>query len=283
MTEINRCAKQLDLSARDTASQADELAASTSRQKEALEMTATALHQMSIAANEVSGSCASAANLANDTQEASEHGRKVMAESVESVNELSGIIHKASQRIDMLDSESENITSILAVIRGIAEQTNLLALNAAIEAARAGEHGRGFAVVADEVRALSIRTSDSTEEITTQLDKLRKMTEEISKSMHLSLSRTDETVELTQSAQSKFTDITFSVQNISDLNTQIATAAEEQQAVAESITRSVADIKTAADSVSLVANEASENGDRVNQLSGQLTELVGKFKVSSVS
>ena len=169
--------------------------------------------------------------------------------------------------------------SILSVIRGIAEQTNLLALNAAIEAARAGDRGRGFAVVADEVRALSQRTSESTEEIATQLSTLRKMSDQVSKEMAASLNRTHKTVELAHSAQQQFSEITSSIVNISDLNTQIATAAEEQQHVAEDINRNVVEIKNAADDVSDNAQSGHQNGERLNQLSHLLTDLVGKFKV----
>ncbi|MDK1290581.1 methyl-accepting chemotaxis protein [Pseudoalteromonas umbrosa] len=277
--QINHCAQQVNQTALTTAGQADELTGSTSAQQQSLEMAATAINEMAATANEVASSCANAAELATQTQHASELGQTVITETVDSVAELSGVINRATSDITKLDSESENIMSILSVIRGIAEQTNLLALNAAIEAARAGEHGRGFAVVADEVRALSQRTSESTEEIASQLDKLRKMTEGVSTDMTNSLERTEKTVELTHSAQNQFIEITQSIQNISDLNTQIATAAEEQQHVAEDINRNVVEIKNAADSVSIIASDTCDNGDKMTGLSKQLTELVGKFKV----
>ncbi|AOT06432.1 methyl-accepting chemotaxis protein [Pseudoalteromonas luteoviolacea] len=277
--QINHCAQQVNHTALTTAGQADELTGSTSAQQQSLEMAATAINEMAATANEVASSCANAAELAAQTQQASELGQTVITETVDSVAELSGVINRATSDITKLDSESENIMSILSVIRGIAEQTNLLALNAAIEAARAGEHGRGFAVVADEVRALSQRTSESTEEIASQLDKLRKMTEGVSTDMTNSLERTEKTVELTHSAQNQFIEITQSIQNISDLNTQIATAAEEQQHVAEDINRNVVEIKNAADSVSMIASDTCDNGDKMTGLSKQLTELVGKFKV----
>jgi len=279
VTQINECAQNVSDTSAQTSSQAAQLSGSTSQQQQALEMAATAINEMAATANEVSASCANAAELASQTQQASELGQSVISKTVDSVVSLSKVITKATKDINQLDAESENIMSILSVIRGIAEQTNLLALNAAIEAARAGEHGRGFAVVADEVRALSQRTSESTEEIASQLDTLRKMSDQVSKEMTTSLDRTNKTVELAHSAQQQFSEITASIVNISDLNTQIATAAEEQQHVAEDINRNVVEIKNAADDVSEIAHSARGNGDKLNLLSKTLNDLVGKFKV----
>ncbi|WP_287243701.1 methyl-accepting chemotaxis protein, partial [Pseudoalteromonas sp.] len=267
VTQINDCAQNVSDTSAQTSSQAAQLSGSTSQQQQALEMAATAINEMAATANEVSASCANAAELASQTQQASELGQSVISETVDSVVSLSEVITKATQDINQLDAESENIMSILSVIRGIAEQTNLLALNAAIEAARAGDHGRGFAVVADEVRALSQRTSESTEEIASQLDTLRKMSDQVSKEMTTSLNRTNKTVDLAHSAQQQFSEITASIVNISDLNTQIATAAEEQQHVAEDINRNVVEIKNAADDVSEIADSARGNGEKLNLLS----------------
>ena len=279
VTQINQCAQSVTQTAQATSAQATELTDSTTQQQQSLEMAATAINEMAATANEVAASCANAAELASQTQQAAQLGHGVITQTVSSVAELSSTITDANANITQLDSESESIMSILSVIRGIAEQTNLLALNAAIEAARAGEHGRGFAVVADEVRALSQRTSESTEEIASQLDKLRRMTEQVSQEMRKSLDKTEKTVELSQSAQTHFADITESIQTISDVNTQIATAAEEQQHVAEDISRNVVEIKNASDSVTQVANNAAQSGDKLEKLSVKLTDLVGQFKV----
>ena len=279
VTQINECAQNVSKTSSQTSSQAAQLTSSTSQQQQALEMAATAINEMAATANEVSSSCANAADLAVQTQQASDLGQSVITQTVESVVQLCEVINNASADITQLDTESENIMSILSVIRGISEQTNLLALNAAIEAARAGEHGRGFAVVADEVRALSQRTAESTEEVASQLDKLRTMSSKVSKDMQRSIETTNKTVELAHSAQQQFSEITASIVHISDLNTQIATAAEEQQHVAEDINRNVTEIKNAADEVSDIALTTSENGNEMNRLSSILTGLVGKFKV----
>ena len=247
-------------------------------QQLALEQASTAINEMAATANEVASSCASAAASANSTKQSAIEGQSLINKTVSSVSGLSDTIASTEQNVRDLDSESESITTILDVIRGIAEQTNLLALNAAIEAARAGEQGRGFSVVADEVRALSQRTSESTEEIAQQLGKLRNMTQAISKEMSQSLDISSQTVEFTKQAQASFDSITHSVDLISDMNSQIATAAEEQQHVAEEINRNVVDIKTGADEISGLANDADENANSLASLSAALTALVKKFK-----
>jgi methyl-accepting chemotaxis protein len=233
---------------------------------------------MAATANEVAASCANAADSANQTKDAATDGKIVIEKTVDSVQSLSRTLSDSASNIEQLDNESESITSILDVIRGIAEQTNLLALNAAIEAARAGEQGRGFAVVADEVRALSVRTSESTEEISTQLSKLRQMTQSISQEMKSSLQTSSQTVDYTQEAQQAFNSITDSVDLISDMNSQIATAAEEQQHVAEDINRNVVDIKTVADEVAEVSVVAENNAQNLSELATRLNALVGRFK-----
>ena len=278
VNQINDTARSVNNAATHSVSLSSNLTDNTDQQQQALSMAATAINEMAATANEVAQSCANAADIAQQTKDASEQGEQVVTEAVASVSELSDAITSAAKDIAQLANESENITSILDVIRAIAEQTNLLALNAAIEAARAGEHGRGFSVVADEVRALSQRTSQSTEEIAKQLDKLRAMSERVAQEMNQSLSRSEQTVAQADAAQQQFIGINQSVMTISDLNTQIATAAEEQQHVAEDINRNVVDIKNAADEVSEVATQTDVSGQQLEALSKQLSGLVGRFK-----
>ncbi len=277
--EINHSAHHVTDSASSTRGVSNQLKGAITQQQQALELAATAINEMAATANEVAASCANAADSANQTRDAAQTGKAIILDAVSGVTQLEQEIQKASDTIVQLDSESENITSILDVIRGIAEQTNLLALNAAIEAARAGEQGRGFAVVADEVRALSQRTSESTEEIAQQLNKLSTITRNVSQEMQASLSNSRHTVERAEQAQTEFNAISGSVDVMSDLNTQIATAAEQQQHVAEDISQNVVDIKNAVDGVAEVVVSADKNAEELSELATELTALVNKFKV----
>ncbi|MBO9489861.1 methyl-accepting chemotaxis protein [Endozoicomonas sp. G2_1] len=277
--EINESSVNVNQSADQTSALSNNLNNAIQQQLQSLDLSATAINEMAATANEVASSCSTAADSANNTKVAAEEGQQLIEQAVVSVQALGELTQKSAENIQNLDAESENITSILDVIRGIAEQTNLLALNAAIEAARAGEQGRGFAVVADEVRALSQRTYESTEEITKQLGKLQMMTQEVSADMNTSVEKSKQTVSFTQDAKTSFDSITESVDAISEMNTQIAAAAEEQQVVAEDISKNVVEIKMAADDVAGISSEAGDNAHHLTELSSDLNGLVKKFKV----
>lgn len=277
--EINDSATKINGSASETSTVSNKLNRFVHQQQNALESVATAITQMAASSNEVANNCTSAAESAKQTQQTADAGQQVIAQAVKSVKQLGDTLREATTDIDGLHTESENMISILEEIRDIAEQTNLLALNAAIESARAGSQGRGFAVVADEVRALSVRTYESTEEISSQLEKLSAMTQSLSKEMKSGLAESEVTVDFTDETKQAFDSITASVQQISDMNMEIARSSQQQHHVAEGINRNIANIKQAAEEVVEVADKAEENTDHLNKLSTHLSSLVKKFTI----
>ncbi|MEH6470454.1 MAG: PAS domain-containing methyl-accepting chemotaxis protein [Halopseudomonas sp.] len=207
------------------------------------EQIATAMQQMTATVQEVAGNTHSAADAANQANSDVHEGFQIVERAQHSISELSAKIEDVEQEIDTLHQDSQDIGSILDVIRGVAEQTNLLALNAAIEAARAGEQGRGFAVVADEVRALAQRVQSSTDEIQQMIEKLQRGAKKAVDAMHVSRDSADRSVTEAQAAGEALGRIQQSVLQINDLSTQIATAAEQQSAVAEEMSRNIVAIK----------------------------------------
>jgi methyl-accepting chemotaxis protein len=203
----------------------------------------------------------------------------VVTASIHSIEELAKEIGNASNVITNLEQDSENIGSVLDVIRGIAEQTNLLALNAAIEAARAGEQGRGFAVVADEVRTLASRTQQSTQEIQTMIERLQQGAHNAVDVMKASQSRTTDTVGHANKAGEALNSISNYVGDINDMNLQIASAAEQQSAVAEEINQNVVRITDIAQHTSDSMQEIASSSNDLAQLSSNLDTLVSNFKV----
>lgn len=248
-------------------------------QSQEISQVATAMTQMSATVGEVANITHQASALADTCNQESASGSQVVNETIEVINELEGEVQKSATAIDELKSHSENIGTVLDVIKNISEQTNLLALNAAIEAARAGEQGRGFAVVADEVRTLAQRTQASTGEIENLVDSLQKGSQLAFDMMSKSRQKASDTVLKAQEAGKSLDTITQSVSNIADLNTQIAGASEQQSTTTEEVTRNMTNIQAVSEETSEGVRHTSENSKTLNEVGLQLQALVGQFKI----
>ncbi|KAF6692202.1 methyl-accepting chemotaxis protein [Pseudomonas sp. EKM23D] len=244
-----------------------------------IDQVATAVHEMTATAQDVARNATQAAQAASHADQAASQGMRIVRDTSASIGVLAEEIGKAVAVVQTLAKDSENINAILTAIRGIAEQTNLLALNAAIEAARAGEQGRGFAVVADEVRNLAQKTQQATEEIQAMIQQLQQGTRDVVRVMEESQNRTDESVQHAAKAAEALETITQAVSVINDMNTQIASAAEEQSAVAEDINRNVINIGQVANEVAGGADESSAASADLTKLAEQQRRLINQFKV----
>ncbi|MDD9195506.1 methyl-accepting chemotaxis protein [Aliivibrio sp. S3MY1] len=239
---------------------------------------ATAINEMSATAQEVASSALQAATAASQIQASSEDGQKIMDNAAASVEELASFINEAQEQVVNLAASSNDIQKILLEIGGIAEQTNLLALNAAIEAARAGEQGRGFAVVADEVRNLASRTQSSTQEINNMLAVLQQNTQSIVMVMDSSQKQALATKEETLIAQENLKEISTAILVANDMNNQIASAAEEQSSVSEEINRNVTSINEAANEVLSDMHSSLNDTAELTKESHSLAQKLSEFK-----
>ncbi|WP_447593038.1 methyl-accepting chemotaxis protein [Aquipseudomonas campi] len=249
------------------------------KQMAEIDQVATAVQEMAATAQDVARNATQAAEAANHADHSANDGKRIVQNTSQAIAALATEIGRAVGVVQTLAKDSENINAILIAIRGIAEQTNLLALNAAIEAARAGEQGRGFAVVADEVRNLAQKTQQATEEIQSMIQQLQHGTREVVNVMEQSQARTDESVQQATAAAQALESITQAVSVINDMNTQIASAAEEQSAVAEDINRNVTNIGQVAAEVAGGADEASQASAELTKLAEQQRRLINQFRV----
>ncbi|MFL9627004.1 methyl-accepting chemotaxis protein [Aeromonas jandaei] len=268
---------------RTSAEQAAHVAERTSSgmqtQYQEVDLVATAFEELSATALQVSGNASSAVAAANETDAAAQEGKYVVADTQEAMRKLVAIINNALPVVERLSANSDNINDILTVIQGIAEQTNLLALNAAIEAARAGEQGRGFAVVADEVRNLAGRTQNAIVEIQKLISELQSGTGAVVKAIHDGHGQADQTLGKVDLSVRVLEQIIQSVSTIHQMNEQIARAAQEQSRVADEINRNVSNIRDVSHTIRAEAATSAENGRELSALADKQQQLVGQFKV----
>ncbi|MFA0080043.1 methyl-accepting chemotaxis protein [Vibrio artabrorum] len=252
---------------------------SVENQQNDINQIATAIHEMSATAAEVASHAELTASASQASATACSEGQEVIQQNRDAITGLAKQVEDAANVIRELESNAQSINQILSTIQGIAEQTNLLALNAAIEAARAGEQGRGFAVVADEVRVLSQRTHGSTEEIRVMIDTLQKNTGHAVDSMTTSTQLAENSVGFAEQAHDSLTKITQAITEINDMALQIASAAEEQRAVSEDISRNTQGIKDASDDLAQQAESSRNSSNEMSGAAESMRQDVERFKV----
>ncbi|QFT09533.1 Methyl-accepting chemotaxis protein PctB [Vibrio sp. THAF190c] len=277
--KLSEVSASLANQARQTASQAEERSARIQMQQDEINMVATAVNEMAAATQEIAGNADHTAQNSSEAVGACEHGTGQVTQTQSSIQNLAQEVQVATNVILELEEHGNSINAILSNIQGIAEQTNLLALNAAIEAARAGEQGRGFAVVADEVRVLSQRTHGSTQEIQQTIELLQGTTGKAVSIMNDSRSLAETSVDDANSAAASLTQIHAAVERISDMATQIASAAEEQASVTSEITRNTEGIRDVSNELADEAHQAAEQAAQLSELSHELESEISRFKL----
>jgi len=275
---IRQSSNTLVATSEQLAAASEETNGNVMQEKQETDMLATAITEMAAAVQEVAGNTVHAAEAAKKAEDEAVHGKAVVHRTIESINLLAQEIADSSTVIGRLGEESDKIGMVLEVIRGIAEQTNLLALNAAIEAARAGEQGRGFAVVADEVRTLAQRTHESTQEIQGMIERVQAGGAESVRMMEQSRNRMNESVEQAAEAGTVLESVLAAVTRITDMNAQIASAAEEQSAVTNDVNRNITMIRDLSDHTASNSQHVAEASTELSQTAMDLNESIKQLK-----
>ena len=278
VSQVTGFTAQLASAATQMAAITETTSAGAKTQHEETDQVASAVTQMGSTVQEVARNASEAATAANHADSETANGREVVAKTVNSINDLASEIDRVSQAIHRLGTDSDNIGKVLDVIKSIAEQTNLLALNAAIEAARAGEQGRGFAVVADEVRTLASRTAQSTREIQQMIESLQTGSREAVTAMDGGRVMAQATVKQAAAAGESLDVIAGAVSTITTMNIQIATAMEEQNAVVENINKNIVSISMVSDQTAEGAQQTAKASDQLSHLAVELQTLLAQFK-----
>ncbi|NAT24406.1 methyl-accepting chemotaxis protein [Pseudomonas syringae pv. actinidifoliorum] len=274
---ISGSATQLASAAEELNAVTDESARGLVQQNNEIEQAATAVNEMTSAVEEVARNAVSTSQASRNAATSAGDGRDLVQETVSAIERMSGDVKDTSELIINLASESRDIGKVLDVIRGLADQTNLLALNAAIEAARAGEAGRGFAVVADEVRALAHRTQQSTSEIERMIGSIQSGTEQAVSSMRNSTERAESTLNIAKGAGMALNTINVAVEEINERNMVIASAAEEQAQVAREVDRNLVNIRDLSAQSTTGANQTSAASTELSRLAVDLNSMVSRF------
>ena len=268
----------ISTSAEKLSAMSEQTSAGVRQQKSEVDQVATAMHEMASTVQEVARNTTDASAAATLADQQARHGSTVVKQAAAQISELAVAIEELGGAMNVLSQDSEQIGKVIDVIKAVAEQTNLLALNAAIEAARAGEQGRGFAVVADEVRSLAQRTQDSTKEIEALIVTLQQGTQAASALMASSRERTLDTVELAQKAELAITEINQSIGTIQEMSLQISAAAEQQSAVADEINRSIVSVRDVADQSAVASEESAAATIELASLGQDLQRMTAHFR-----
>ncbi|GFM80444.1 methyl-accepting chemotaxis protein [Pseudomonas cichorii] len=279
ITGIRDGVTQIASAAEELSAVTEQTSAGVNSQKVETDQVATAMHEMSATVQEVARNAEQASHAASNADREARDGDRVVGEAIAQIEKLAAEVGRSADAMSELEQESDKIGKVMDVIKAVAEQTNLLALNAAIEAARAGEAGRGFAVVADEVRGLAQRTQQSTEEIENLVAGLQNGTRQVSSIMLSSRELTASSVSLSRKAGASLGNITQTVSNIQAMNQQIAAAAEEQSAVAEEISRSIINVRDVSEQTASASEETAASSVELARLGGQLQMMVSHFRV----